>query len=64
MTLLIAQIQSPDQPDFSNWLELINNSSRNATRSRGSSPSLLEKDCLDKNVSVILLKLAPKIQTL
>ena len=58
-----SDIKSPDQPESPDWLGLIDKGIRNASRSRGASPSLLEaeEDCLDKDVLVTSLKLAPKI---
>ena len=56
--------ESPDQPEFLDRLEPIDKRTRNASRSRGASPSLSEEDeeCLDEDVLVTLLKLAPKTQ--
>ncbi len=49
---------SPDRP------ETINKRLCNPSRSRGGSPTLLEKDCLDKNVPVTSLEPTPKIRAL
>ena len=53
----------PDQSESPNWLKFIDKEIRNAPRSKGTSPSLLEeeKDYLDEDILVILLELAPKI---
>ena len=40
----------------------IDKGTHNVPRYRGTSPSLLEEDCLDKNVLVTFLELAPKTQ--
>ena len=55
-------IRSPDQPESSNWLELIDKEIENARRLRSALLDFLKKDCLDKNVSVMLLQIAPKTQ--
>ena len=64
MTLLIAQIQSPDQSKSPNRLKTIDKGTRNARRFRGASPSLSkeEENCLDEDVLVTLLELALKIR--
>lgn len=54
--------KSLNEPKFSNLLKLIIKKIRNVRRSGGISLSLSEKDCLDKNISTMLLGLAPKIQ--
>ena len=48
--------------EFLNRPELINKEICNAPRSKNASPSLLEENCLDGNILVSSLKLAPKIQ--
>ena len=59
-----SDTKSPDQPESPDWLGLIEKGTRNAPRSKGASPSLLEEkeDCLDKDVLVTSLKLVPKTQ--
>ena len=49
-----------DQPKSPNWPGPIDKRTRNAPRSRGASPSLLEEDRLDEVISVMALKRAPK----
>ncbi len=61
MTLLIAQIQSPDRPNFVDWSRLIDKESRNVLRSRDGLPTLLNKDHLDENILITSLELLPKI---
>lgn len=51
-----SDIESPD------WPKSINNRTHNGLRSKAASLSLLEKDCLDKDVLVMLLERAPKIK--
>ena len=55
-----SDTESPDQPEFSDWPRLIDKRTCNTPRSRGASPSFLEKDCLDKDVLVMALERAPK----
>lgn len=50
-----------DQLDFLNQLKLIDRKLYNAFKSRNSLLTLLKEDCLDKDILVILLELAPKI---
>ena len=51
-----------DQPDSLNWSGFIDKGSHNTLKSRGGSSTFSEKDCLDKDISIILLEPAPKIQ--
>ena len=53
--------ESLDCPDFSNWLGLIDKRSRNTLKSRGSSSTFLEEDCLNEDVSIMLLEPTSKI---
>lgn len=53
--------ESSDWPDFSDWPGLIDKRLRNALRSIGNLSTLLEKDCLDKDILVTSLKPVPKI---
>lgn len=52
--------------EFSDWLESpnrpgpIDKGTHNALRSRSASPTLSEEDCLDEDILVTSLKLAPK----
>ena len=55
-------MEFPDHLDFMNWSKVINKESRNMPKSRNGLPTFLEKDYLDKNISIMSLKLAPKIQ--
>ena len=57
-----SDTESPDQPESPDWLEPIDKGTCNVPRSRGASLSLSEEeeDCLDKDVLVTSLKLAPK----
>ena len=56
-----SNIESPDYLNFLNYLGLIDKGSCNASKFRDSSPTFLEEDCLDNNISITLLELAPKI---
>ena len=58
-----SDTKSLDQPEFPNWLGPIDKGIRNAPKFRSASPSLLEEEenCLDEDVLVTSLKLAPKI---
>ena len=50
----------PNQPRSPDWPGSIDKGTRNSPRSRGTSPSLLQEDCLDDDVSVIALERAPQ----
>ena len=52
---LLDQLKSLD------WIELIDKETYNIFNSKSTSPGFLEEDCLDKNILVMLLELAPKI---
>ncbi len=54
-----SDTESPDRPDSPDRPGLIDKGSRNAPRSRGSSPTLSEEDRLDEDVQ---LEPAPKIR--
>ena len=56
-----SDIESPIQTEFSDWLKPIDKGIRNARKSGGALLSLAEEDSLNKNVSVTLFGLAPKI---
>ena len=51
-----------DYLDSRNRSRLIDKGLRNALKSRDGSPTFLEKDCLNENISITLLELAFKIQ--
>ncbi len=57
-----SDTESPDRSDSPDRPGLIDKGSRNASRSRGSSPTLLEEDCLDEDVPVTSLEPTPKIR--
>ncbi len=57
-----SDTESPDRPDSPNWSGIFDKGPRNSPRSRDGSPTLLEEDCLDKDVLVTSLEPAPKIQ--
>ena len=54
-------IESLDHLDSLNWPGLIDKGSRNAPKSKDGSPTFLEKDCLDKDISIISLESTLKI---
>ena len=56
-----SDIASPDHPDSWNWPGLIDKRSRNTPKSKNGSPTFLEKNCLDEDILITSLKLAPKI---
>ena len=56
-----SNTKSPDYPDFLNRPRLIDKGLHNALKSKNSSPTFLEEDCLDKNSLNMSLKLIPKI---
>ena len=57
----ILDTESLDYLDSLNRPKLIDKGSRNMPKSRGNLPTFLEEDCLDKNISIMLLELVPKI---
>ncbi len=57
-----SDTKSLDRPDSLDWPGQIDKGSRNTPRSRGGSPTLSEEDCLDEDVLITSLELAPKIQ--
>ena len=54
--------KSPSEPESPNRPESIDKETRNACRSESALPSFSGEDCLDKDISVILLGLVPEIQ--
>lgn len=50
-----------NEPDFPDWLRLIDNELHNISRSIGNSSTLLKEDHSDDNISVILLELVSTI---
>ncbi len=57
-----SDIESPDYLNFPNRPRLIDKGLHNVPKSRSGSPTFLEEDCLDKDISITLLVTAPKIQ--
>ena len=57
-----SNIESPDYPDSSNWLRLIDKGLYNTLKSKDGSPTFLEEDCLDEDISITSLEPTSKIQ--
>ena len=58
-----SDTESLDHLDSPNWPGLIDTKgSRNVAKSRDNSPTFLNEDRLDKDISITLLEPAPKIQ--
>ena len=57
-----SDIESLDHSNSLNWLGLIDKGSRNTLKSKNNLLTFLEKDYLDKNISITLFELVPKIQ--
>ena len=57
-----SDTKSPYQPESLDWPRLIDKGIRNAPRFKGTSPNLLEEDCLNKNILVTILERALKTQ--
>ena len=56
-----SDTKSLDYLDSLNWPEFIDKESRNTPKSRDVSPTFLEEDYLDENISIKSLKPASKI---
>ena len=56
------QPESPNQPESPDWPGPIDKKTRNTPRSKGALPNLLEEDCLDEDVLLMLLELVPETQ--
>lgn len=57
-----SDTKSPDQPKSPDWPKPIDKGTHNARRFKGALLSLSKEDCLDKDVLVTSLGLAPKIR--
>ena len=57
-----SDTKSPNHLKSSIWPGFINKGSRNVPKSKDSSPTFLEKDCLDKNISTTSLESILKIR--
>lgn len=57
-----SNTESLDQPKSLDWLKPIDKETCNASRTQDASLSFLEKNCMDKDVLVTSLELAPKTQ--
>ncbi len=56
-----SDTESSNHSDSPNWPELINKWSHNTPKSRGGSPTFLEEDRLDEDISITLLEPTPRI---
>ena len=57
-----SDIKFSDYPNFLNWPELIDKRSQNALKSRSGISHFLEDDYLDKDILIMLLEPALKIE--
>ena len=54
--------KSSDHSDSPNWPRLIDKGLYNALKSKDGSSTFLKEDCLDEDISITSLELAPKIR--